>query len=183
MAGAEWATYKNIQFLKPSLWFAIIPVFAYAFVMAWIDSARFTFPSVLSLIAWFPFLLFFGLFIYSACIEIPLKIYIAPSHPTKVVTDGTYSLSRHPAALWFAGLLVSAIFESKSVTLAVATPMWIIAYIGCIFLEDRLSCLGDFGDEYKKYQQNTPMFIPNRTTISSFWQYMWSRPWSKAKGH
>lgn len=170
MAGAELATYKNQRFLKPSLWFMVIPVFTYAFVLAWLDSARFTFPGVLSAIAWFPFILFSGLFIYSACVEIPLKAYTASLRPTKVVINGTYSLIRHPAALWFVGWLVSAIFASQSVILAIAAPIWIAAYIGCIVLEDKLNSLGDFGNEYKKYQMVTPMLIPTRTSISHFYK-------------
>ncbi|MFC1967622.1 methyltransferase family protein [Chloroflexota bacterium] len=175
MAGADWATYKKVRFLKPLLWFAVIPTAAYALVMAWLNSARFTFPDILSLIAWFPLLLFFGLFVYSAFIEIPLKTYIATSQPIKVVTNGTYSLSRHPAALWFAGWLVSAIIVSQSVTLAVAAPFWIAAYVGCIFWEDMLTSIGDFGEEYRKYQGTTPMIIPTRRSIARFWRNMRSR--------
>lgn len=170
LAGADWATYRKIHFLKPFLWFAVIPVAAYAFVMAWLDSTRFTFPGVLSAIAWFPLLLFFGLFIYSVYIEIPLKTYTAQSQPTKVVTNGTYSLCRHPAALWFAGWLISAIFASQSVTLAIAAPFWIAAYIGCIFWEDMLTSISDFGEDYKKYQRTTPMIIPTRRSMALFWR-------------
>jgi len=130
MAGAEWATYKKIRFLKPALWFLIIPTFFYAVVMAWVDTARFSFPSIISTVAWVPLLLFFGLFIYSAYIEIPLKkTYINSSQPTRVVTDGTYSLCRHPAALWFGVWVASAVLASRSITLAVAVPVWIAAYI------------------------------------------------------
>lgn len=175
MASAEWATYKNIRFLKPFLWFAVIPTATYAFVMAWLNSDRFTFPDILSLIAWFSLLLFFGLFVYSAYVEIPLKTYIASSQPIKVVTNGTYSLSRHPAALWFAGCLVSATIASQSVTLAVAAPFWITAYMCCIILEDRLCSISDFGDQYRKYQGVTPMIIPNRRSVTHFWRNMRSR--------
>ena len=175
LASAEWATYKNIRFLKPVLWFANIPLFTYAFVMAWLDSARFNFPGIFSLIAWFPFIIFFGLFIYSAFIEIPLRTYITPSQPIKVVTDGTYSLSRHPAALWFIGWLVSSIFISQSLTLVIAAPIWFTAYICFVFLEDILSSIGDFGDEYRKYQKMTPMLVPTRTSMTRFWRDTSSR--------
>lgn len=176
MAGAEWATYKKIRFLKPVLWFLLIPVFSLTIVLAWVDTARFGFPDIISTVAWVPLLLFFGLFIYSAYIEIPLKrTYINAPQPTKVVTNGAYSLCRHPAALWFGGWIVSAILASRSISLAAAAPVWIIAYIGCIFWEEKLSCLGDFGDEYKKYQRVTPMLIPTRTSIGRFWKELKSR--------
>lgn len=175
MASADWATYKNVRFLKPFLWFSVIPVAAYAFVMAWLDSARFTFPGLLSLLAWFPLLLFFVLFVYSAYVEIPLKTYTAKSQPTRVVTDGTYSLSRHPAALWFIGWLISAIFASQSSTLMVAAPIWIAAYIGCIFFEDMLTSISDIGEEYRKYKRVTPMLIPTHRSTAHFWKNMRSR--------
>ena len=175
MAGAEWSTYKKIRFLKPFLWFAAIPVAVYACVMAWLDSTYFDAHGILSTIAWFPLLIFFGLFIFSVCIEIPLKTYTAQSQPVRVVTDGTYSLCRHPAFLWFIGWLVSAVFASKSITLAIATPFWIVAYIGFIFWEDMLTSISDFGEEYKKYQQTTPMVIPTKRSLIRFLRNVKSR--------
>ncbi len=176
MASADWATYKKIRFLKPFLWSAIIPVFSYAIVMGWTDTARFELPRPLSTVAWVPLLFFFGLFIYSLYIEIPLKrTYIDSPQPTKVVTDGTYSLCRHPAALWFGVWIASAVMASRSVTLAVATPVWIFTYIGCIFWEEKLSCLGSFGDDYRRYQEVTPMLIPTLTSFGRFWKEVRSR--------
>ncbi len=176
MAGADWATYKKTPFLKPVLWFLIIPVFSYAVVMAWIDTARFELPSIVSTVAWVPLLFFFGLFIYSLYVEIPLKrTYVDSPQPIKVVTDGTYSLCRHPAALWFVVWLASAVVASRSVTLAVAAPVWIAAYIGCIFREEKLCCLGNFGDDYRIYQKATPMLIPTLASIGRFWKNMRSR--------
>ena len=169
MAGADWTTYKKIPFLKPILWSAIIPVFSYAIVMVWTDTARFDFSSVFSMVAWVPLLFFFGLFIYSLYVEIPLKsTYVDSFQPIKVVTDGTYSLCRHPAALWFGVWLASAVIASRSVTLAVAVPFWIAAYIGCILWEERLCCLGKFGEDYERYQEVTPMLIPTLTSIGRF---------------
>jgi len=171
IAGADWATYKKTPFLKPVLWFLIIPVFSYAIVMAWIDTTRFDLPHIVSTVAWAPLLFFFGLFIYSLYVEIPFKrTYIDSPQPTKVVTDGTYSLCRHPAALWFGVWVASAVLASRSVTLAVAAPVWIAAYTGCMFWEEKLCCLENIGDEYKRYQEVTPMLIPTLTSIGRFWK-------------
>lgn len=176
MAGAEWTTYKKIPFLKPALWFLMIPVFSYAIVMSWIDTARFDLPHIVSTVAWVSLLFFFGLFIYSLYVEMPLKrTYIDSPQATKVVTDGTYSLCRHPAALWFGAWVASAALASRSVTLAVAAPVWIAAYIICMFWEEKLCLRGDFGDDYKRYQEVTPMLIPNPASISRFWKKTRSR--------
>jgi len=171
IAGADWVTYKKITLLKPILWFIIVPVFSYSVFLAWSYTTRFDFPRILSILAWIPLLFFFGLFIYSLYIEIPLKkTYIDSPQPTKVVTNGTYSLCRHPAALWFIVWLVSGVVASGSVTLAVALPVWTIAYIGCLFWEERLCLMGDFCDEYKRYQEVTPMLIPSNVSIGRFWR-------------
>ncbi len=171
MAGADWATYKRIPLLKPILWFLIIPVFSYAIVMAWTDTARFDFPPIVSTLAWVPLLFFFGLFIYSLYVEIPLKrTYIDSPQPTKVVTNGTYSLCRHPAMLWFIVWLVSAVIVSGSVILAVAVPIWTVAYVGSLLWEEKLCLIGDFGDDYKRYQEATPMLIPSYASIGRFWR-------------
>ena len=176
MAGADWATYKKMSLLKPVLWFIMIPVFFYAIAMAWIDTTRFDLPRIISTAAWIPLLFFFGLFIYSLYVEIPLKrTYIDSPQPTKVVTDGTYSLCRHPAALWFGIWVASAVLASRSVTLAVAAPVWIAAYVGCIFWEEELCSLENIGDEYKRYQEVTPMLIPTLTSVGYFWKEVRSR--------
>lgn len=174
-AGAEWSTYKKIPLLKPVLWFSIIPVFSYAIAMAWIDTTRFGLPLIVSILALIPLLLFFGLFIYSLYIEIPLRTYIDSPQPVKLVTGGTYSLCRHPAALWFILWIASAVLASRSVTLAVAAPIWIAAYIGCIFYEEALCCLEDIANEYRRYKKATPMLIPTRTSIGHFWKEVRSR--------
>lgn len=169
MAGADWATFKEIRLLKPLLWVAMVPVSLFATAMAWVDTDHFAFPDALSMLAWIPLVTFFGLFLYSLYVEIPFqKTYINQKQPERVVTRGTYSLTRHPALIWFSIWIISSVFASKSVTLAVAAPVWIIAYICCMFIEDKLTSLGHFGEEYHEYQKETPMLIPNSKSIRRF---------------
>ncbi len=176
MAGAEWAGYKKYRILKPTLWIGMIPVSTVATVMAWTKADYFNAPGILSIIAWIVFPLFVLLFIYSLYFEIPLrKTYIDSEQPVKVVTDGTYSLCRHPALLWFTGWMLAAVFISRSITLAIAAPVWILSYIGCLFLEEKVCCMEIFADEYKQYQRTTPMLIPTFKSIKSFWMDSKSR--------
>lgn len=172
MAIAEWATYKHIRFLKPFFWLTSTLLALYAAVMAWIDSPRFPFPDILSAIAWVPLVLCIGLFIYSVFIEIPHRTYIVPHQKTSLVTEGTYTLCRHPAALWYTGALISAVFASKSLILAVSTPLWLLAYVGVIYLEERWTCRGDLGAEYRAWQKVSPMFIPDRAGIRRFRKHL-----------
>lgn len=169
IACAEWATYKKIRLFKPVLWLAIFPLALYALVTAWLDGPNFNFPTIVTILAWIPFILFFGLFIYSLFIEIPLNTYMSRSQPLKVVSTGTYSLDRHPAFLWYIGWHISAVFVSQSVTLAAATPFWIGAYLACILFEDKLFSKSDFSEEYMRYKEKTPMIIPTRRSLLCFW--------------
>jgi protein-S-isoprenylcysteine O-methyltransferase Ste14 len=169
LAGADWATYKEIRYLKAVLWVSVIPLSLYATVMAWVDTARFAFPEVLSMLAWFPLVVFFALFLYSLYFEIPFrKTYVGREQPKRVVTGGTYTLTRHPAFIWFIIWIVSSVLASRSVTLLVAAPVWITAYIVCMCIEDKLTSRGHFAEEYREYQRETPMLIPTRRSIRRF---------------
>ncbi len=176
MAGAEWAGYKKIRILKPTLWIGMVPVFAIAVVLALTNTNHFSLPGIVSIIAWIVFPLFVFLFFYSLFVEIPLRrTYIDPAQPVRVVTGGTYSLCRHPAFLWFTGWMLAAVFISRSTTLAITTPVWILAYIGCLFLEEKVCCLETFADEYRQYQRTTPMLIPSINSIKNLWSDTWVR--------
>jgi protein-S-isoprenylcysteine O-methyltransferase Ste14 len=173
LAGADWATYKEIRYLKPILWFGIFSLSIYAIIMAWIDTGHFNFPGILSTLAWIPLILFFILFNLSLFVEIPAReTYLRREQPKRVISTGTYALTRHPAFLWFIIWIISAVFASRSVTLAVATPVWIIAYILCLFLEDKLTSIGRFAAEYHEYQKETPMLFPTYRSARRFAWYI-----------
>jgi len=168
-ASAEWAGYKQIRIIKPVLWISLIPVFTIAIVLAWTNTNFFFFPKIFTIIAWIVLPFFTLLFLYSLFLEIPLrKTYVYSEHPIRVVTTGTYSLCRHPAFLWFTGWQIAIVFISGSITLAIATPIWILSYIVCLFLEEKVCCRAAFADEYQQYQLTTPMLIPSINSIRNF---------------
>ena len=168
-AGADYATYKEIHYLKPFLWIGTIPVFLYAFILGWIDTAFFPLDAFVSTLAWIPLVFFFTLFVYSLFIEIPVKqTYVQREQPQRVVAGGTYSLTRHPAFIWFTCWSVSSIFASRSITLAVGVPVWIVAYIVCVLLEEKLTIMGNFGEQYREYQKQTPMLFPTAQSARRF---------------
>ena len=169
MAAAGWAGYRKRRFLKPVLWVLMIPVSTAGLVLGWTNSSYFSVPSALTVTAWALFPLFVLLFLYSLYIEIPLRLaYIDKEQPSRVVTDGTYSLCRHPAFLWYTGWMGSLLIISGAVTLVIALPVWMLANIGALFMDEKFCLQADFADEYRKYQQSTPMLIPNRVSIARF---------------
>ena len=46
--------------------------------------------------------------------------------------------------------------------------VWMLANIGALFMDEKFCLQADFADEYRKYQQSTPMLIPNRVSIARF---------------
>lgn len=172
IGAADWATYKKIRPLKIILWFAVLPVGVFAFTTSLMDNGHFDFPFYFTGIAWVTLVVFFASFVYSLFIEIPLKTYTNRAQPEKVVKTGTYALCRHPAFLWFNGLLVSLIVVSESVNLAIATPFWVAAYLACVLFEDWVYSKSEFGGEYLKYKKQTPFLIPTRKSICDFWKSM-----------
>ena len=57
---------------------------------------------------------------------------------------------------------------SESMVLAVATPFWIAADIGCVYLEEKVNLQKAYGEEYREYQRTTPMLIPNKASLHRF---------------
>lgn len=171
MAAAEYTSQKSVGLLKPSLWIVMIICLSYALAMAWIDSPRFVIPHFLVVIAWLGLFCFGGLFVYSIFIEVPFRAsYMKRSVEVKLVTGGTYTLTRHPGVLWGTGWLLSIVLISKSLVLAVAFPFWVAADVACVYLGEKFNLEKAFGNEYKQYQSITPMLIPTKASISRFFR-------------
>jgi protein-S-isoprenylcysteine O-methyltransferase Ste14 len=176
MACAEYFSQRSVGLLKPLLWLASITCLLYALIMTWVDAPRFTIPHVLVVAAWLGLSCFGGLFIYSVFLEVPFQAsYVGHSREPKLVTKGTYALTRHPGVIWSTGWLLSTVLISKSLVLAAAVPFWIAANVGCVYLGEKFNLEKAFGEEYKEYQRATPMLIPTKTSILRFIRAPFSR--------
>ena len=162
----DWASLKRIPGLKQTIAATAFVFHGYALYAACWDVARFSLPPLLLWIglALLPLLLL--LFVYSFFIEIPFtKTYTSTGSSGQLVTTGSYALVRHPGVIWHSLFLFSLFFITGSMTLLVATPIWILMNILYVVIQERF-----FFDRlfpgYPEYRQQTPMLIPTKKSIA-----------------
>lgn len=80
----------------------------------------------------------------------------------RLMTEGVYSRMRHPQ---YTGLFLIVFGEGivhwPTIVSVAAFPIIVIAYTLLARKEER-QMVEKFGDEYREYQRNVPMFIPKR---------------------
>lgn len=111
-------------------------------------------------------LIFFALLVYSVFIEIGKNNYVKEAKP-KLVTCGTYALTRHPGILWFLFMYGFLSLATSSTLLFYAAIIWSIINIVYTYFQET-NILYKVFDEYSEYKKNTPMFVPNITSIRRF---------------
>ena len=124
------------------------------------------FEESLSFFAYIVSLIFFALLIYSVFVEVGKNNYEFSAKP-KLVTDGTYSLVRHPGVIWFLFTYLFASIAFESWILFYASISWTVVNILYTIIQEKLILYKVF-QEYKDYIRSTPMFIPNITSIKRF---------------
>ena len=111
-------------------------------------------------------IVFLALLIYSVFIEVGGNTYQKIAKP-ELVTDGTYSLVRHPGVIWlFLTYLFAAIFFENSVLIITAFT-WTIVNAIYIVIQEKLIFTRLFSN-YDEYIKATPMLIPNITSMKKF---------------
>jgi protein-S-isoprenylcysteine O-methyltransferase Ste14 len=124
------------------------------------------FPSFVQGIALVHAVIFMCLLIYSVFIEVGLKTYQTYAEPS-LVTDGTYSLVRHPGVIWlFLAYFFGAIYYANSYVLLTAF-IWTTVNTIYIIIQERYILIHLF-DGYEQYRRTTPMVIPNSTSLKRF---------------
>jgi len=116
----------------------------------------------------------FILLVYSLAIDIPFQsTYLAPDASSRLITTGTYALTRHPGVLWLTVFFIGLLIANRSLALFVAIPVWLGLDVLHVWLQDRYFFPKQFPD-YRAYQQRTPTLIPNRSSIDRCAQTL---PW------
>lgn len=100
-----------------------------------------------------------GMFVYAVFQTGILEFMGIRQEKTKqtLITSGAYGIVRHP--LYTGGVIL--LFTKMDMSLLDLTAVLIVSFyliIGAFIEEKRL--LSVFGEEYRKYQQRVPMFIP-----------------------
>jgi protein-S-isoprenylcysteine O-methyltransferase Ste14 len=77
----------------------------------------------------------------------------------KIITTGIYSTIRHPQ--YFGGVLshIAITFLLSSFYSLISTPLIILINIVLCWKEEK-ELIKEFGDDYKEYKKNVPMFFP-----------------------
>lgn len=111
-------------------------------------------------------LAFFMLLIYSIVIEVRINQTLK-GNKTKLVTDGTYSISRHPGVLWLFLVFVLSALILENYVFLMAAVAWTIANSIYVYYQEKFVLLKLFSS-YSMYQQATPMLVPTINSIKKF---------------
>jgi protein-S-isoprenylcysteine O-methyltransferase Ste14 len=152
---------KKMSFVKPLLWVVGITLSVIGLVLTVREPPRLQLPIPVLAAGWVLVGICAALFVYSLFVEIPFaSAYVQKGTPSRLVTEGTYALCRHPGVLWLAGLLAGVFFASGSLWMLVALPLWVGLDVLYVVLQEKLYFLRIFGEEYRDYQHSVPMLVP-----------------------
>ena len=160
----DLADVRNRVVIKKVLGLASISLAIFSTVMLSIRSPLLPLPHFLSLAAWPVFGVFALLFVYSVYIEIQLSQSRQDSKEKRLVTTGTYALSRHPTFLWSVLAMGFLVLATRSQYLLIAWPLWSILELVWVWLQDRFFLPATFA-EYDQYRQSTPMLVPTGKSL------------------
>lgn len=111
---------------------------------------------------------FFCLLVYSVAIEVGKNTY-QYHHIPKLVTSGTYALSRHPGVLWLFFFYVSLGFALTSYALLLGALVFTLVNTSYVYVQEKFIFIHIF-EEYPNYQQQTPFILPTYKSIKAFIQ-------------
>ncbi len=96
--------------------------------------------------------------------DIHRRYWAAEEGSGELVTDGIYSLSRHPQYAGFILMTLGLLVHWATLPLLIMWPLLVIQYIRLARREEA-EMEEEFGDAYKEYQERVPMFIPSPSRI------------------
>ena len=158
----RWPAVKSIT------WILGTGLLAYALIWLSLHSDRLILPVWSAWLGWSLFLTSFPMLIYALFVNLPFhKTYVAAGVGDRLITTGLYALVRHPGVHWFSLALISLVLVSKSSGLLTAVPVFILMDVVLVIIQDKWFFTRMFRD-YARYQQTTPMLIPNIASIKAF---------------
>ncbi len=156
----DWVSMKRLRYIKPGIIALMIILISYALYAVSFSTQRFNLPGVAIGLGWFLLLVSVLLMTYSIFIEIPfVSARTGKERRNRLVTTGTYALTRHPGVLWYGLFLVSLLLVTGAKVLLIAAPIWFLMDVLWVVLQDRYFFVLMFKD-YRQYQKETPMLIP-----------------------
>ena len=167
-AVAEWAAVRNVRTVMRLAWATAGLCAIISVVMVSVKGDKIALPVPISLIGWVGVVVFAGLFVYSALIELYLHgTSVTSESKLSLVTTGTYALTRHPAFLWCSLFLVCLLLATRSRLLIIAAPLWILADGLYVWFEEKVYFERMF-EGYQEYKRHTPMLLPTLRSARRF---------------
>jgi len=103
------------------------------------------------------------LLIYSVFIEVGKNTY-QYKNESKLITTGTYALSRHPGVLWFLFVYLFGAVYFQNYFILYAGLIWTGINIIYVSIQERFIFTKLF-DNYGSYIETTPMFLPSSKSL------------------
>lgn len=154
--------------VKPCVWIVGSGLLAYSLIMLCLQSNILPLPIWSTWLGWGLLTPSLFLLVYSLFVSLPFrKTYVTTGVGDKLITTGLYSLVRHPGVMWFVLFMLSLILVSKSSLLLIAAPIFILLDTVLVIVQDKFFFIRMF-DDYKQYQQETPMLMPNWRSLNTF---------------
>jgi len=163
----DWLSLKNVPAIKRLVGVMTACLLIYATVMVCISPPKLDLPIIILPLGICLALVSFLLLIYSLFIEIPFhSTYVEKGVGTRLITTGTYALTRHPGVLWLGLFYISLALIFPSTTMFIAIIVWLIMDVILVILQDSIFFPRMFPG-YDNYKKRTPFLIPTRQSISA----------------
>lgn len=164
----DFASIRRLPLLKPFLSVSGTAIIVLAAAAVTLDGVKFSLPLWLSVTGWGLASAAFAGTVYALYIALPVgKTYIAPGMSGQLVTGGIYRLVRHPWLLFFLLTMAGLALGSRSVLAVQAGAVWTLFSAVLVWFQDR-KLFPKMFPGYAEYRKSTPMFLPNRNSLSAF---------------
>jgi protein-S-isoprenylcysteine O-methyltransferase Ste14 len=168
LAAFEYASLRGIGALKTLMGLVTVVLPTVSFWAILRHPEKFSAPVELVWLGVVLTVLSVGLWLYSMFFEIPFnETYVQAGHGDRLITHGTYALTRHPAVLWFGLMMLGLVLVTRSSLLRVGAPLWWLADVLYVWAEEKWFLSRVF-PEYEVYQSTTPMLWPTRRSVRRF---------------
>lgn len=160
---------KRIPFgAKPTIWVAGFAILILSLIKLCLQSNTLSIPVYLNWVGWFLLAVSVVMIMFALFINLPFrKTYISTGVGDKLIKTGLYALVRHPGVYWATFLFFSLVLISNSRLMLIAAPIFTVLNIALVIVQDKYLFPKMFKG-YDKYQQETPMLVPNRRSVIAF---------------
>lgn len=110
-----------------------------------------------------PFHILSSIFIFGGFIMLSSawRVLYQARRAHRVATTGLYARMRHPQYVGFVVIMFGFLLQWPTLLTLILFPILVWAYARLAKAEER-DAIAEFGDEYERYRERTPAFIPHR---------------------